>query len=146
MSNRLQTAKVASELTDLRRQDGSYHPSDLVDWAAENPSSALHKEFAWDNKDAGHQWRLFQARRIIKRYAVVTEGADVTDVVPMLSVPSLRHGDDGSYLSKDVVASREDYRLEVLAEVQSKLRSMSSTYASLLPELKSVWAAVKRAC
>ena len=146
MSSRSAIAKIKSEIAKLQRQDGSYHPQDLVDYAADNPDSELHKTFQWDDQEAGRAYRLWQARETITRYAVRIEANDRIEIIPVISVPSLRGTADGSYLERGVVGANEVYRAEVLAETQSKLRTMCGTFAPLLPELKTVWNAVKRSC
>lgn len=146
MSSRNAIAKIKSEIFKLRRQDGSYHPQDLVDFAADNPDSELHKTFQWNDEQAGRAYRLWQAREVIGRYAVRIEVNDRIETIPVISVPSLRGTVDGSYLERDAIGANEAYRGEVLAETQAKLRTMRETFGPLLPELKTVWSAVKRAC
>lgn len=145
MSDRRELAKLSKEVTTLRRQDGSYSPADLVSWAEAHPKSVLYSQFDWDNVNAGHQYRLLQARGLIK-FHVHTVGGDPTEIIPVISVPSLRYGNEGSYLSRDVVGGREDYRLEVLKEIKGKLRSMNDKFSSITPELGSVWKAIGKTC
>ena len=146
MSSRSAIAKIKSEIAKLRRQDGSYHPQDLLDFASDNPDSELHKTFQWDDEQAGQAYRLWQARETITKYAVRIEVNDRIETIPVISVPSLRGTADGSYLERDAIGANEAYRAEVLAETQAKLRTMRETFSPLLPELKSVWNAVKRSC
>ncbi len=146
MSSRSAIAKIKSEIVALQRQDGSYHPQDLVDYAANNRKSELHKTFLWDNAQAGQAYRLWQAREMITRYAVRIEVGNRFETIPVISVPSLRGTEDGSYLGRDAISANEAYRAEVLSEIQAKLRTMRETFAPLLPELKTVWAAITRAC
>ena len=146
MSSRSAIAKIKSEIIKLQRQDGSYHPQDLVEFAADNPDSELHKTFQWDDQQAGQAYRLWQAREIIGKYAVRIEVNDRIETIPVISVPSLRGTADGSYLERDAIGANEAYRAEVLSETQAKLRTMRETFGPLLPELKTVWNAIKRSC
>ena len=130
MSSRTERAKIAAEVADLQRQDGSYFPPDFVNWAGEHPKSALHSQFEWDNKKAGHAHRLWQARQIIKSY-VVTMSDETPQVIRVISVPSLRHGEEGSYLLPEAVAGNEQYRQEVMDEVKMKLVAMRDRYSTL---------------
>ena len=146
MSSRSVIAKIRAEIILLQRQDGSYSPADLVEFAANNPDSELHSMFVWDNQKAAEEHRLWQAREIITRYAVRIEVGEGIESIPVISVPSLRGTDEGSYLERDAVGANEAYRAEVLEEQQAKLRTLRATFEPLLPELKSVWNAIKRTC
>lgn len=146
MSSRSTIAKIKVEIAALKRSDGSYHPQDLVEYAAENTDSELYKSFLWDDEQAGQQYRLWQAREIIGKYAVRIEVNDRIETIPVISIPSLRGTKKGSYWERDAVGANEAYRTEVLVETQAKLRTMRDTLEPLLPELKSVWNAVKRSC
>ena len=53
MSSRSVRAQVRAEVLKLKRQDGSYSPADLVDWAEDHPKSALHSQFEWGDEKAG---------------------------------------------------------------------------------------------
>lgn len=143
MSSRRIKAAIAAEVAALKRQDGSYAPQDLVEFAKDETTD-LHNAFEWDDSVAGHEYRLLQARQLLKVYAVNYDNPAKPE--QPISVPLLRGGDEGSYLSQSAVGDREDYRLSVLDEVTSKLISMRDTYEPILPELKPVWRSVKRAC
>lgn len=58
---------------DQLATDGLVEPEALVEFAAGNPSSALHAEFNWDDAQIGHEYRIRQAARIIKAYIVFEE-------------------------------------------------------------------------
>ena len=146
MSSRETIQKLKVEITFLRRQDGSFNPQDVVDWARENPKSILHKCFEWDNKIAGEEYRRLQARQLIERHALKVSQSGEETTIEVISVPSLRKGGEGSYLDRNDVAAKEEYRIEVLEEIKAKLRSMRDKYEPITPELKSVWGAVRKYC
>ena len=137
-------AKLTAEIQKLRRQDGSYSPDDVVDFAKTHSKSELHKQFEWDDRTAAHEHRLFTARHLITLHIRVVSSSG--GIVQLISVPSLRRSDEGSYLSPDVVSGNAAYRGEVLDEIKSKLRTMMETFEPLLPELDPVWKAVKKTC
>ena len=143
MSSRSARAQVRAEVLKLKRQDGSYSPADLVDWAEDHPKSALHSQFEWNDEKAGREYRLLQARRII-----VTITVEVTNDTPeFISVPSLRRGEDpSSYVPTKVVAGNEAYRKDVLEEIKMKLISMRDRFRPVTPELEPVWKAVSKTC
>jgi hypothetical protein len=55
------TQELEQELSALKR-DGLLNPAGVVEWAAANPESALHRQFEWNDTAAAAQWRLDQAR------------------------------------------------------------------------------------
>lgn len=63
------------EIQRILEQHGEVRTSQVVE-AAENPDSALHGYFLWDDDLAGHQYRLNQARTLIKRVRITHEGRD----------------------------------------------------------------------
>ena len=49
--------------------DGVLNPERVVE-AARNPNSSMHGQFDWDDSTAAHEYRLSQARALIKRVKV----------------------------------------------------------------------------
>lgn len=47
--------------------------AEIVVKEAESPDSPLHRYFAWDDEEAAHQYRLFQARALIRRVKVAIQ-------------------------------------------------------------------------
>lgn len=140
-----QLSLLQQEIVALQRQDGSWAPDDLVDFARSHPESQLHKQYPWDVDAAAHQHWLLISRNLIKTHVRSIGKRNLTvEVGRVISVPSLRGPGQGSYLSDDAVSGNEAYRIEVLEEIKSKLISMRSTYSTLLPELDPVWRAIKR--
>ena len=89
---------------------------------------------------------LFRSRQIIKAYVLVQQKDSDVEIVPVISVPSLRQGEEGSYLSRDVVAGREEYRLEIVEEIRGKLRALRDKYEPITKELNAVWKAIQKTC
>ncbi len=145
MSSRSVIAKLKREMEDLRL-DGRISPDRLVDWAEANPDSELYSSFQWDDAVAGREYRIWQAREMIQNFTVTVGVSDEILIIPQISIPSLRGTDAGSYVSEDVVSSNEQYRLEVLEEEKSKLRSVANKYHTLLPELQRVWDMIYEDC
>ena len=133
-------AKLAQEIKALRRSDGSYSPEDLLSWAKHNPKSLLHASFEWDDSVAANEYRLEQARKILRRFIVVVKGK--TQEVGLISVTSRR--DDptkGSYLTQPTIAASKVLRAEVLDQTVIQLRGLKERYG-WLHELDDVWNAV----
>lgn len=72
---------VAQKLAEISEKHGRLTP-DLVVMEARNPDSILHNLFEWDDAEAGHQHRLFQARQIITsvRVVITTENRKISTV------------------------------------------------------------------
>src|ERR1700691_4809541 len=43
---------------------------------AEDPTSALHAYFTWDEEEAAHKWRLIEARQLITSIRIIQEGIE----------------------------------------------------------------------
>lgn len=69
-----QSDRLQEELRRVRGNKELLLPLDVVEWAKQHKDSALHQQFEWDNKAAGHQYRLWQARQLIALHIVTGEG------------------------------------------------------------------------
>ena len=63
------------EIQRILEQHGEVRTSQVLE-AAENPDSALHSYFLWNDDLAGHQYRLNQARTLIKRVRITHQGRE----------------------------------------------------------------------
>lgn len=74
---KFKTARVnksaQEELEALSKESGGFLRPEKVVRYAENPDTALHKYFEWDDTAAAHQYRLKQARDIIRVLVIVDE-------------------------------------------------------------------------
>ena len=130
--------KVADALLDLEREDGRIFPADVVK-AAEQKSSPLHKHFEWDDTEAGHQWRLQQARSLIAKYTVVFEVGPEKKVVHLRGMMALR-SDNGGYRTMEGIVSAPPLRVLLLEQLAADLLSLRARYqayadALAVPEL-----------
>lgn len=76
---------VKERLAELYETHGHLTP-DIVLEDAHDKTSPLHGEFQWDNKLAAHQYRLQQARELIRSVKVTI----VTDTVSIKTVQYVR--------------------------------------------------------
>jgi len=106
--------------------DGSLEPERVVD-AARNPNSSMHGQFNWDDTDAAHQYRISQARALIKRVKVNVIRADDT-VVRVSSY--IRSASGAGYESTQQVAvnyaDRVTVMLITLASCATMLRNLAA--------------------
>lgn len=71
-------AEVRAELMRLAKAEdgiGGLRSSDVVE-AARSKDSPLHGEFEWNNSKAGHEFRLIQARTLIRAAVTTAMGDD----------------------------------------------------------------------
>lgn len=134
--------KVRRELNDIREahDEGLLRPEDVVAFAR-NPKTELHKLFTWDDSEAAHQYRLEQARHIIRVVVrVLPNGPQVpTRVYVSLNAERVKPG--GGYRTLVSVLSDEESRANLLAEALRDLEFFQRKYA-ILDELADVFAAM----
>jgi hypothetical protein len=71
----MQMATVVQELRRIAKSHGGVlNPHDVVEFAR-NEKTALHSKFTWDDAKAGHEYRLWQARQVIRVNVEVLEGS-----------------------------------------------------------------------
>jgi hypothetical protein len=108
---------IESELRALEDRNGRIQPQRVVD-AARPRNHPLHPYFEWDNKVAGENWRLAQARALIRtvRFEVII------NETPLMTVRYLRDPDrdakDAGYRSIVQIRNEEETaRAAVVAEM-----------------------------
>ena len=94
-----------------------YITADEVVELAKDPDNPMHGYFEWDNQKAGHQYRLYQARKLIAGIKITYEDKPDTEVRLMVSVPSER-GKNG-YQLLSLAIKNPDARQELLAEIET---------------------------
>lgn len=112
---------VGCALSELHAQHGSLSPSAVLE-AARPEASPLHPVFQWNNDKAAEEYRMWQARELIRNVRVVREGGD--------SVAAFVHVDK-HYVSTEVVVGRPDLFSLALAQLIAKVRSAEASVAEL---------------
>ena len=143
--DKVRKAKLLAELHALKRQDGIYAAADVVEFARDHPKSELHKQFNWNKDEAAYEHWLLTARHLITIYVVVRSKNSPTVIVPVISIPSMRR-EGGSYASRDVLSSNEQWRQDCLAEEKTWFLSQAEKWEPVLPELNPVWKAIRKTC
>jgi hypothetical protein len=118
------------ELKSLERPDGSLLPEDVVEFARD-PNTALHSRFTWDDGEAAAQYRLWQARQIIR--VVVREVPNTEAREPVRAYVSLESDrtNGGGYRTLTSVMSDDDRRAELLLQAKRDARLFASRYRVL---------------
>lgn len=135
---------VKGELELIRKRDGGMLKPERVVEYAENPDTALHSLFEWDDSTAGHRWRIQQARDIIR---VIVEIID-EKVGPSRVFVSLSHdrvGGAGYRSMVDVMAS-DDLVEVMLDDAKRALDAFAKKYQKLrkLAEMRDVFEAIDK--
>lgn len=134
--------KQRDEMNALRAKHGLLKP-DAVLRFAENPKTALHKRFTWDDTQAARLWRLEQAQGLItlvKVEIVPGPGRDPVSVRALVSLDEDRLN-GGGYRSIETVMSDAGLRAAALRTAFAELEAMQKRYQHL-EELANVFEAV----
>lgn len=109
---------IREELRQLADANGGLLTPEIVVDAARQEDSPLHTAFEWDNKEAAHQYRIEQARRLIRSVKVVVTVEDRAVKIPMFVRDSTREPHVPGYVRTQEAALEEDRaRAILLAEI-----------------------------
>ncbi len=103
----------------------------LVVQAAAPPDSPLHEHFTWDDTEAAWQWRLEEARRLIRSVRIQREGADETVREFIRLVRHIPDADDDtneSYLPTEQVAENVFLKAAFLRQMEADWRAFRRKY------------------
>lgn len=129
---------VREELERLRnRHGGIITPEQVVD-AARPKSSSLHKSFTWNDGEAAHQWRLEQARRLLRVYVTVfNDGKRERETRMFVSLSTDRRNEGGYRAIVDVMGDAA-LRGQLLNDAKQDMLRFRQKYA-VLAELSDVF-------
>jgi len=138
------------ELELIRRKHrGILKPADVVSFA-QNPRSALHSHFCWDNTRAAKEYRLHQARMLIS-ITVTIETPEIPQHRVYVSMKADRKRgkagthSNGGYRSTAEVLSEAESRLRLLGQMKAELQAFTAGFKrryGILEELAPVFAAI----
>lgn len=125
---------VSGELQRLEDERGRLTPEIVVD-SARHEESPLHDEFDWDDGVAAHQWRIEQARRLIRsvKVSVVTETTTIR-CVTYVRDPAAGVKEQG-YI-RTMRAVDEQLGDEVLAYEMGRLLALTSRVVDIAEALE----------
>lgn len=132
--------EAGDELERVREEYGALTAKAVVEVAAD-AASPLHPAFTWDDEVAATEYRLDQARHLVRSLVVVGD--------PETKAPYLRytvvdeHREDARYLPVREAMADEETRRKVLARALSELEQFRRKYAELM-ELAEVFGAIER--
>ncbi len=126
---------VQQVVNEIYNDMGEVRPSELIERAKPKESPA-HEAFEWDNKKAGHEYRLIQARQWIRKVEIIIDQRPERLVhVPLVKIDGEAAGPDmgqeNYYKPISVVArDRDEFKL-VLSETLARVNSAKAAYAQL---------------
>lgn len=112
--------KVEKVVQNIYDRDGEVRASVLVDEARPEDSPA-HPAFEWRDDVAAEEYRLYQARHLIRRVTVIHEEKPTQLMhVPVVVADAGEHeGKEGSYKPAEVIVTApDDFELALNAAVQ----------------------------
>ena len=141
MSNRTIMLLVSAELEMLVEQGDGILKAEAVVEYARDPKTALHSHFEWDDTEAAREYRLVQARHIIR---VVLRAHSIQPPIVTRIFVSLNEDralPGGGYRTMIDVMSAEESRRKLLAQALAELETWQKKYQTLT-ELAAIFAAI----
>lgn len=131
------------ELDTVRRRNGGIlRVQDVVDYARD-PATALHKCFEWDDRKGAEQYRLWQARELVRSVYVEITPGDTTQYNAYVSMNDDRKKPGGGYRLLASVLSDKEQRRRLLVQALSEFDLWKQKYDSI-KELAGVFEARKK--
>lgn len=132
MSKLTRGQQIEAELAKVRGNAEIINPADVLAYAQANKDSILHECFEWDDGKAGHEYRLWQARKLISLHIITAEGERKTVSLTVDRVAG------GGYRQIDDVVRVPVLREKMLADAMNELRRVRTKY-NQLSELAKVF-------
>lgn len=134
---------ITTELEKLETQNGLLTPEKVVE-AASDPNSPIHRYFEWNDGEAAHRYRVWQARVLIFRCRIKITNADETQVrFPMRVALMQDRKDGGGYRKVTEIMENPVQRNELMNMALTSLKNWQSRYEMLKDLVDSVSHAVK---
>lgn len=137
--------KVHQEVEVLRKKNGgTVSPGDLVH-KARSPKSAMHRIFEWDNGAASDQYRLIQARRVLRSMEIVYLDKEVGPTRAWEIIEKKKRGTDNKtqtlYSTLEETMADPGARESLLAEAIGQLMAWRRRFR-MLNEFDRVFGAI----
>ncbi len=138
----MRASRIRTALNAIaRKHNGLLRPADVVD-AARAAKHPLHNSFTWDDAAAGAEYRIWQARQLIRvTVCILPEGGD-REIRAYVSMKEDRARDGGGYRVFGDMMSDPELRTQVLREALEELSVFKRKYRRL-QELAPVFEAAE---
>lgn len=136
---------VGAHIEMLREKfKGELTPEDILD-DAKNGNSPLHSFFEWGDSAAAHQYRLQQARGLIRAVvAIYTREDDGKAAIRQKAYVHIKQGDTSHYREMSHAMSVKSTRDNVMGTAWRELQQWRAKYKDL-QEFANVFAAIDHA-
>lgn len=117
--------KVQQVINQIYQENGEVRPSVLLE-TAKPKSSPAHDAFEWDNKKAGNEYRLMQARQWIRRVEIIIEDKTERLVhIPTISVEGeISTGIQEGYYKPISIVTQD--KIEFDAALKASLKTLNA--------------------
>ena len=133
---------IQAELQQIQAANGGVLRPEAVVEFARDPATALHRRFTWDDNEAAHQYRLWQAREVIRVCVTILPQSD-EPVRTYVSLTSDRIKEGGGYRTTESVLSIAEQRAELLDQALRELAAWQAKYRQI-KELAAVFAEAEK--
>lgn len=132
MTDDVKDVSVLDVLRGLYERDGKLTAESVLA-AAQDVSSPIHSLFEWDDTIAAHEYRLEQARRVVRMTITTVEGERVRAFVHLRSVDT--------YTPIEDALATTDWRQEILDQFHRDAAAFAAKWAThrLLGEAYREW-------
>lgn len=113
--------KVGETLAAIEQREGRLDPSDVVT-EARSIESPIHPYFEWDDAKAAGEYRLEQARGLVR--AVVVVRVEEVERPPIRAFVSVKRDGERTYAPIDNVLTNPDLRAQAFAEIRGEICSL----------------------
>lgn len=138
---RVSAQLVGEHLEWLRVAASGELTPECVIAVARDPASALHSLFEWSETEAAHQYRLVQARALIRAVVVRYRNVPEAETRAVVAFVNVKHPDRQYYTATAVALSDPERRVIVLRQAWDDFQALRKRYEDLT-EFASLFAAL----
>lgn len=125
------TSEIIDELRSIAaKHDGRLHAEEVVK-AARPQNSPLHGKFTWDDTEAAHQYRLEQARHLIRATIQYIDVDGSPRPVNVFVALSSDRENGGGYRELQTVLKRKEHREILLADAMKEMKSFIDRFETI---------------
>lgn len=136
-------AQAAGERLDYLNKLHGKLTAEIIVKDATPKDSVLHPVFEWNNRVAAHQYRLEQARHLLRSIVVVNPESEKPKPIRAFVVVAEEAEKQEVYIPTMKALQDENYRKQVLARALAELQALRRKYNDLV-ELAEVFTAIDK--
>lgn len=123
------------EVERIRAKNGGNATAETVLEAAKSKRNPLHEEFEWDNETAAHEYRLTQARSLLRSIQIIRDDTPSQTPQRVYEVVTIRNTEEDKpkkvYQTVDEIMADPDARAELLSRALRELVAWQKRYRAL---------------